>query len=84
MAVRLTEPELRDDLDGVIAEVRAGETFVISRDGVPIAELRPLAAGRLVRSNVVAAAFAIAGSTDVRRFRTDVDAPLDHDPTPKP
>ena len=38
--------ELRNDTASVIRRVEAGETFIITRNGVPVAELRPLPAGR--------------------------------------
>jgi antitoxin (DNA-binding transcriptional repressor) of toxin-antitoxin stability system len=37
------EDELRDELDAILDAVEAGETFRITRDGVEIAELGPLA-----------------------------------------
>jgi prevent-host-death family protein len=42
----IAQRELRNDNAEVIRRVEAGETFVVTRNGVPVAELRPLPAGR--------------------------------------
>jgi antitoxin (DNA-binding transcriptional repressor) of toxin-antitoxin stability system len=59
--------------------VKAGETFVVTRNGEPVAELRPLQAGRRTfNSRAEVAALATA---DVRidrdQFRADLDAVID-------
>lgn len=41
--------ELRDTLTATIRRVRAGETIEVTHDGVPVALLLPLPAGRLAR-----------------------------------
>lgn len=64
-------------------DVDKGKTFIVTRNGVPVAELSPLRQRLFVSSDVVRAAF--AGSPRIRRarFRKDVDAFLDQDPTPR-
>ena len=41
--------ELRDNLTTTIRRVRAGESVEVTHDGVPVALLSPLPAGRLAR-----------------------------------
>ncbi|MBD0329377.1 MAG: hypothetical protein ICV64_04660 [Thermoleophilia bacterium] len=49
MTVRIGIRQLRDTLTGTIRRVRAGESFEVTHDGVPVALLSPLPAGRVER-----------------------------------
>lgn len=49
MASRIGIRELRDTLTAAIRRVRAGETFEITHDGVPVAVLAPLPRDRVAR-----------------------------------
>lgn len=49
MSRRIGIRELRDTLTATIRRVRAGETFEVTHDGVPVAVLAPLPADRLAR-----------------------------------
>ena len=79
MAKIIAQRELRNDNAKVIEAVTAGETFIVTRNGEPVAELRPLRAGRrtfITRDEV--AALAKAGvRIDRERFRTDLDDVID-------
>jgi prevent-host-death family protein len=71
--------ELRNDNAKVIDAVAAGETFVVTRNGTPVAELRPVARGRATfvsRAAIVAAAQR-GPSLDAGRFRRDLDQSID-------
>lgn len=59
-----------------------GESFVVTRNGVPVGELMPLRRRQFVRTDTILAALAGAPPLDAGRFRVDVDALLDQDPTP--
>ena len=60
-----------------------GESFVVTRNGVPVGELVPLRQKQFVAAEAVAALFAGAPAIDLGRFQADVDAVLDHDATPR-
>lgn len=79
MAKTIAQRELRNDNAKVIEAVTAGETFVVTRNGEPVAELRPVRAGRrpfISREEV--AALAVAGvRIDRKRFRADLDRVID-------
>lgn len=60
-----------------------GETFVVTRNGVPVGELIPLRQRRFVAAETAVALFAGAPSIDRERFRADVDAVLDQRPAPR-
>ncbi len=75
----IAQRELRNDNARVIDRVVAGESFVVTRNGVPVAELRPLAAtARSVVPTSALAAFVTSGPpVDAEHFRADLDALID-------
>jgi prevent-host-death family protein len=79
MSRTIAQRELRNDNARVVEAVAAGETFIITRNGTPVAELRPVTGGRrrfVTRSEV--AALATTGvRIDRDRFRADLDAAVD-------
>ncbi len=60
-----------------------GESFVVTRNGVPVGELMPLRHQRFVAADMVVAVFAGAPAVDLDRFRRDVDAVVGQDPVPR-
>jgi prevent-host-death family protein len=79
MPKTIAQRELRNENAKVIEAVTAGETFVITRNGEPVAELRPVQAGRrtfISREEV--AALAVGGvRIDRHQFRSDLDHVID-------
>ncbi len=90
MATTIPQRELRNDVSGVLRRVEAGEEFVVTVRGRPVAELRPL--GSASRGSVAAFVAALADGPpltdqlraglqrldgEVRRARHDRD---DRDP----
>lgn len=60
-----------------------GKSFTVTRNGVPVGELVPVRPRVFVAAELVAAAFKGAPRIARTRFRKDVDAALDQDPTPR-
>ena len=60
-----------------------GKAFVVTRNGVPVGELIPLRQRVFVPTEAAVAAFARAPRVRLGRFRKDVDALIDQDPTPR-
>lgn len=60
-----------------------GKAFIVTRNGVPVGELIPLRERVFVPSDTVIAVFAAAPRLARTRFRKDVDAVIDQDPTPR-
>ena len=83
MGKELTQRQLRNESGEIMRALDAGETFVVTRNGVPVGELRPVQRERFVSTNAALAAFAHAGRIDAQRFRRDVDGPVSQDPTPR-
>jgi prevent-host-death family protein len=73
----ITQRELRDQSAAVLREVEAGRTIVVSRNGTPVAELRPIQSRRFVLRATLAEAVTRAPRVDAARFRADLDAVTD-------
>jgi prevent-host-death family protein len=71
----IAQRDLRNQNAQIMAAVEAGATFVVTRNGEPVAELRPLARGRRrFVSKVEITAVAAAGPhIDASQFRRDLD-----------
>jgi prevent-host-death family protein len=79
MAKTIAQRQLRNDNAKVIEAVAAGESFVVTRNGVPVAELRPIQQTR--RTFVPTAELLVLAATGPRinrkRFREDLDRVVD-------
>ena len=74
MSRTVTQRELRNDSGAVLREVQGGQTIVVTRNGTPIAELRPIPARRFVPRAMIAESARRAPRVDRARFRADLDA----------
>ena len=72
----MTIREPRNQGGEVVDRVRSGETVTITRDGEPVAELRPLPRRRLGAAALVER-FRRLPPVDPDRLRADVDAVID-------
>lgn len=79
MARTIPQRELRNDNAKVIDAVAAGESFIVTRNGEPVAELRPLKPGRrtFVDREEIDEMAAAGARIDHRRFREDLDGAFD-------
>lgn len=70
---------LRNDNAKVIDAVTAGETFIVTRGGEPVAELRPIRSGRrtFITRDEVATLATSAVRIDRDQFRADLDQLID-------
>jgi prevent-host-death family protein len=83
VAREITQRELRNDSGEIMRELDRGESFLVTRNGVPVGELSPIRRRRLVAAAVAVEAFAGAGPVDPERFRADVDRTLDQNAAPR-
>lgn len=83
MAAWITQRELRNGSGDIMRALDRGESFVVTRNGAPVGELRPFERRQFVSADTVLAGFANAPAIDADRFRADVDEILDQDPTPR-
>lgn len=79
MPKTIAQRELRNDNAAIIDAVAGGETFIVTRHGTAVAELRPIAAHRraFVTRHDVATLAAAGPHVDSARFRADVERVLD-------
>ncbi|MGH2717198.1 MAG: type II toxin-antitoxin system Phd/YefM family antitoxin [Actinomycetota bacterium] len=75
MAKVLAQRELRNRNAQIIDAVAAGETFIVTRNGERVAELRPLGFARrtLVPRSEIAALSPAGLRIDPQQFRADLD-----------
>jgi antitoxin (DNA-binding transcriptional repressor) of toxin-antitoxin stability system len=77
MQREITQRELRNESGAIMRALDAGESFIVTRNGVPVAEMTPARRPRFTSKADVLKAFANAPSIDAKRFFSDVDAILD-------
>jgi prevent-host-death family protein len=77
MSRMITQRELRNDSAAVLREVQSGQTLVVTRNGTPVAEIRPLPPRRFVPRETIAEAARRAPRVDYPRLRADLDAIVD-------
>lgn len=73
MATTISQRELRNDSGSIMKRVENGESFVVTTNGRPIAELRPLIRPRSVQTEIALATFRGAEPIDFDTFRADLD-----------
>lgn len=83
MARNLTQRELRNQSGEIMRALDRGEEFTVTRNGRPVGELRPVRPRQFVRTETLLDALRGTGEVDAKRFREDVNAILDQDPTPR-
>jgi len=74
---------MRNDSGRIMRALDRGTSFVITRNGVPVGELIPLRRRTFVPADIAVAAFVGSPRIPFKRFRRDLDALIDQDPTPR-
>jgi antitoxin (DNA-binding transcriptional repressor) of toxin-antitoxin stability system len=79
MAKTIPQRQLRNDNARVIQAVASGETFVVTRNGIPVAELRPIRNPRrsLVPKAELVAIAAAGPRIALEQFRADLEHAID-------
>ena len=83
MARDITQRQLRNDSGEIMRQLDDGETFIVTRNGVPVGELSPLRRHRFVRSDTAIALFRHAPSVDLDKLRSDLDRVASQDLDPR-
>lgn len=79
----ITQRELRNESGDIMRALDRGETFVVTRNGVPVGELAPVQRHRFVAADVAVTAFASAPAIDFGRLRAELDGLVDQRPNPR-
>lgn len=82
MARTITQRELRNQSGEIMRALDRGESFIVTRNGVPVGELLPFKRRRFASIDEVKRLFAGAPRVDYARLRQDLDQYVDQDPTP--
>jgi antitoxin (DNA-binding transcriptional repressor) of toxin-antitoxin stability system len=80
---QISQRELRNDSGRIMRALDEGRSFVVSRNGRPVGELRPLRRDRFVAAAVAVEMFRNAPSLDWKRMREDLDEAVDQDINPR-
>lgn len=83
MAKMITQRTLRNESGEIMRGLDRGESFIVTRNGVPVGELMPLRRRTFVPAGILLAALAGAPPIDRTRFREDVDRLIDQNPQPR-
>jgi antitoxin (DNA-binding transcriptional repressor) of toxin-antitoxin stability system len=83
MTTMITQRELRNESGDIMRRLDQGETFIVTRNGMPVGELSPLRRLRFVSAATVAALFHHAPPIDAAAFRADLDAVASQDAEPR-
>ncbi|WP_431955121.1 type II toxin-antitoxin system Phd/YefM family antitoxin [Nocardia lijiangensis] len=75
----IQQRDLRNDSGKVLAAVEAGESFTITRNGKPVAELKPLTRRTFVPIAELARTSANLPRIDYNEWRADMDAMIDQE-----
>lgn len=82
MTRTISQRELRNDSGAIMRALDRGEVFVVTRNGIPVGELRP-ARRRFISRELLRDTLAHAPAVDSERFRADVDGLLDQNAEPR-
>ena len=83
MSRRITQRELRNESGRIMRALNKGESFTVTRNGVPVGELVPVRPRAFVAAEAVAAAYRRAPRIALTRFRKELDSAINQDPTPR-
>jgi prevent-host-death family protein len=83
MSRRITQRELRNESGRIMRALDKGQSFTVTRNGVPVGELVPVKPRVFVAAESVAAVFRGAPRIARTRFRTDLDVVIDQTPSPR-
>jgi antitoxin (DNA-binding transcriptional repressor) of toxin-antitoxin stability system len=79
----ISQRELRNSSGEIMRQLDQGESFVVTRNGVPVGELSPLRRHRFVSTKTAISAFKGAPPVDFGRFRDDLDRGVSQDIAPR-
>lgn len=81
---QINQRELRNNSGEIMRQLDLGESFIVTRNGVPVGELSPLRRRtRFVRADAAVAAFRGAPRVEFERFRDELDRVASQDIGPR-
>ncbi len=83
MAREITQRTLRNDSGEIMRGLDRGESYVVTRNGVPVGELTPMRRRTFVSAEALRKVLAGAPRLDLTRFREDIDRVIDQNVRPR-
>ena len=83
MTREISQRELRNESGQIMRQLQDGATFVVTSNGVPVAELTPLRRRRFISAEAAVTMFRGAPGVDLDHLRADLDRVADQDPAPR-
>lgn len=83
MSKQITQRELRNNSGEIMRQLDQGESFVVTRNGIPVGELSPLRRHRFISAEAAVGAFRGAPPVDFDRLRADLDRAASQETTPR-
>jgi len=80
---QISQREFRNDSGRIMRALDEGRTFVVTRNGRPVGELRPLRRERFVSAAAAVEMFRHAPNVDWQRMREDLDQVVDQEIVPR-
>jgi antitoxin (DNA-binding transcriptional repressor) of toxin-antitoxin stability system len=79
----ITQRELRNNSGDIMRQLDQGESFIVTRNGIPVGELSPLRRHRFISAEAAVAAFRGAPPVNFDRLRSDLDRAVSQEITPR-
>jgi antitoxin (DNA-binding transcriptional repressor) of toxin-antitoxin stability system len=79
MAEQISQRELRNDSGRIMRGLDEGQSFIVTRNGNPVGELRPLRRRRFVSAHAAVEMFRDAPRVDAATLRHDIDDIVNQD-----
>ena len=79
MTEQISQRELRNDSGRIMRGLDDGKSFIVTRNGSPVGELRPLRRHRFVSAQSAVEMFRDAPRVEAATLRRDIDEVLDQD-----
>ena len=83
MTREITQREFRNNSGEIMRQLDQGESFIVTRNGVPVGELSPLRRHRFISAEAAAAAFRGAPRIEFDRLRADLDRAASQEIAPR-
>lgn len=83
MTKTISQRELRNDSGRIMRSLDDGATFIVTRRGEPVGELKPLRRRRYVDARTVTDIFRGSPHVDAARWRRDLDHCVDQNVNPR-
>ncbi|MGO9102115.1 MAG: type II toxin-antitoxin system Phd/YefM family antitoxin [Mycobacterium sp.] len=83
MTREIAQRELRNNSGEIMRQLDQGESFVVTRNGIPVGELSPLRRHRFISAEAAVAAFRGAPRVEFDGFRADLDRAASQEIAPR-